>query len=75
MHTFTCKLLFDFSEDDHEFLQEVTITGQQGDEEMVSRKKGGSDIQEGFLNPTACLHLGDALLFTVNTRHYPQYDT
>lgn len=28
----------------------------------------------GVLNPTTCLHLGDVILFTVNTRHYPQYD-
>ncbi|XP_033488068.2 uncharacterized protein LOC117260235 [Epinephelus lanceolatus] len=28
----------------------------------------------GVLNPTTCLHLGDILLFTVDTRHYPQYD-
>lgn len=28
----------------------------------------------GVLNPTTCLHLSDVLLFTVDTRHYPQYD-
>ncbi|KAK6297050.1 hypothetical protein J4Q44_G00331920 [Coregonus suidteri] len=28
----------------------------------------------GILNPTACLHLGDILLFTVSRQHYPQYD-
>lgn len=28
----------------------------------------------GVLNPTTCLHLGDILLFTVSTDHYPQYD-
>ncbi|XP_054650319.1 uncharacterized protein si:dkey-103g5.4 isoform X2 [Dunckerocampus dactyliophorus] len=28
----------------------------------------------GIVNPTACLHLGDVLLFTVSTQHYPFYD-
>lgn len=28
----------------------------------------------GILNPTACLHQGDTLLFTVTRQHYPQYD-
>ncbi len=47
-----------------------------------SRKGNKSDIEEdasetsetGVLNPTTCLQLGDAILFTVDTRHYPQYD-
>lgn len=47
-----------------------------------SRKGNKSDVKEevretivnGILNPTACLHLGDVILFTVDTRHYPQYD-
>ncbi|XP_043114159.1 uncharacterized protein si:dkey-103g5.4 isoform X4 [Puntigrus tetrazona] len=28
----------------------------------------------GVLNPTACLHPADILLFTVTQQHYPQYD-
>ncbi|XP_076832108.1 uncharacterized protein LOC143477416 [Brachyhypopomus gauderio] len=28
----------------------------------------------GVMNPTACLHLDDILLFTVSKQHYPQYD-
>ncbi|XP_056613166.1 uncharacterized protein si:dkey-103g5.4 isoform X2 [Triplophysa dalaica] len=28
----------------------------------------------GILNPTACLHPGDILLFTVTEQHFPQYD-
>ncbi|KAL7831745.1 hypothetical protein AOLI_G00292930 [Acnodon oligacanthus] len=28
----------------------------------------------GVMNPTACLHLEDILLFTVTHQHYPQYD-
>lgn len=28
----------------------------------------------GVLNPAACFHLGDVILFTVDTRHYPLYD-
>ncbi|XP_044059103.1 uncharacterized protein si:dkey-103g5.4 isoform X2 [Siniperca chuatsi] len=44
-----------------------------------SRKGNKSDFKEevretGVLNPTTCLHLGDVILFTVDTRHYPQYD-
>ncbi|XP_057206531.1 uncharacterized protein LOC130564467 [Triplophysa rosa] len=34
-----------------------------------------SDRQPGgVLNPTACLHPGDILLFTVTQQHFPQYD-
>ncbi|CAK6968135.1 uncharacterized protein si:dkey-103g5.4 isoform X2 [Scomber scombrus] len=47
-----------------------------------SRSRNKSDIKEegretgatGVVNPTTCLHLGDVILFTVNARHYPQYD-
>ncbi|TWW77242.1 hypothetical protein D4764_12G0006320 [Takifugu flavidus] len=28
----------------------------------------------GILNPAACFHLSDVILFTVDTRHYPLYD-
>ncbi|KAK7156390.1 hypothetical protein R3I94_006451 [Phoxinus phoxinus] len=36
---------------------------------------GTSDMRPGgVLNPTACLHPGDILLFTVTQQHYPQYD-
>ncbi|XP_077467722.1 uncharacterized protein LOC144083614 [Stigmatopora argus] len=53
---------------------------------MENISSGGSRIPEsktdesseslgGILNPTTCLQLGDVLLFTVTTRHYPQYDT
>ncbi|XP_067222023.1 uncharacterized protein si:dkey-103g5.4 isoform X5 [Chanodichthys erythropterus] len=34
-----------------------------------------SDMRPGgVLNPTACLHPGDILLFTLTQQHYPQYD-
>uniref|UniRef100_A0A087XIS7 Uncharacterized protein n=1 Tax=Poecilia formosa TaxID=48698 RepID=A0A087XIS7_POEFO len=43
--------------------------------------KDPSDVEDqsvssvaGVLNPTTCLQLGDVLLFTVSTRHYPLYD-
>ncbi|XP_035765652.1 uncharacterized protein si:dkey-103g5.4 [Neolamprologus brichardi] len=47
-----------------------------------SQSSAGADINgkgrrpsiSGVLNPTACLHLGDVILFTVSPRHYPQYD-
>lgn len=28
----------------------------------------------GVLNPAACFHLGDVILFSVDTHHYPLYD-
>ncbi|TRY84875.1 hypothetical protein DNTS_017991, partial [Danionella cerebrum] len=31
-------------------------------------------LPEGVLNPAACLHPGDILLFTVTQQHYPMYD-
>lgn len=56
----------------------------EGGREMNSSSRRGNkgDIEEnvreisvtGVLNPTACFHLGDVILFTVDTRHYPQYD-
>ncbi|KAJ7990490.1 hypothetical protein DPEC_G00300860 [Dallia pectoralis] len=33
-----------------------------------------SSSSVGVLNPTACLHLGDTLLFTVSRQLYPKYD-
>ncbi|XP_030633960.1 uncharacterized protein si:dkey-103g5.4 [Chanos chanos] len=34
----------------------------------------GNSRSSGLLNPIACLHLGDILLFTVSKHHFPQYD-
>lgn len=47
-----------------------------------SRRVNTGDVEEkvrdmsatGVLNPTGCFHLGDVILFTVDTSHYPQYD-
>ncbi|XP_057695565.1 uncharacterized protein si:dkey-103g5.4 isoform X2 [Corythoichthys intestinalis] len=39
-----------------------------------SKKGESKESATGILNPTTCLHLGDVILFTVSTRHYPQYD-
>lgn len=40
--------------------------------------EGGVDEEvrriTGVLNPIACLHLGDVVLFTVDRHHYPEYD-
>lgn len=73
-----------FLERDSDVLWEVTNieTISHGVGEMNSRKVNQSDVKEqvreasviGVLNPTTCLHLGDVILFTVDTRHYPQYD-
>ncbi|XP_038549320.1 uncharacterized protein si:dkey-103g5.4 [Micropterus salmoides] len=72
------------AERDSDVLWEVTNieTISHGVGEMNSRKVNQSDVKEqvreasvtGVLNPTTCLHLGDVILFTVDTRHYPQYD-
>lgn len=73
-----------FLEEDSDFLWEVTKVGNisHGGREIDSSRTGGNkiDMKEevrsvtGVLNPTTCLHLGDVILFTVDTRHYPQYD-
>lgn len=39
-----------------------------------SMEEGEVSSGTAVLNPTICLHLDDILLFTVNTRQYPQYD-
>ncbi|XP_047191720.1 uncharacterized protein si:dkey-103g5.4 isoform X2 [Scophthalmus maximus] len=72
------------AEDDSDFLWEVTKVeniSHEGKERNSSRTRGNkSDVKEdvrevtGVLNPTTCLHLGDVILFTVDTHHYPQYD-
>ncbi|XP_041849904.1 uncharacterized protein si:dkey-103g5.4 isoform X3 [Melanotaenia boesemani] len=70
------------AEKDYDFFHEVSSVENTsyGGRDINSRKWRGdeSDMEEsslsGVLNPTTCLHLGDILLFTVNTLHYPQYD-
>lgn len=71
-------------EEDSDFLWEVNETENisYGRRDMNSSRTRGnkSDVKQemrsatGILNPTACLHLGDVILFTVDTHHYPQYD-
>lgn len=46
---------------------------ERGDKADINGKGRRPSIS-GVLNPTACLHLGDVILFTVSPRHYPQYD-
>lgn len=64
-------------------INKVENISQVGKEMNSSSRRGNvADIEEelreisvaGVLNPTTCLHLGDIILFTVDTRHYPQYD-
>ncbi|GLD57322.1 uncharacterized protein AKAME5_000956100 [Lates japonicus] len=72
------------AEEDSDFLWKVSKVENisHGGREMNSTRMRGnkSDMREdvrsvtGVLNPTACLHLGDVILFTVDTRHYPEYD-
>ncbi|KAM3615726.1 uncharacterized protein V6R79_006907 [Siganus canaliculatus] len=47
-----------------------SVTGSEKDIKEEVEEVGTS----GLLNPTACLHLGDIMLFTVDTSHYPEYD-
>lgn len=42
----------------------------QGSSSRGSRNKEATQV----MNPIACLHLEDILLFTVTKQHYPQYD-
>lgn len=42
---------------------------------MGSASRGASNSEATqVMNPIACLHLDDILLFTVTRHHYPQYD-
>ena len=73
-------LCFCFLESETDLLWEVTEVDGGRDMNSSSRRGDKRDVTEevreiaGVLNPTACLHLGDFILFTVDTRHYPQYD-
>ncbi len=53
--------------------QEINSTSRRGNEKNIDEKVKEVNVT-GVLNPTACLHLGDVILFTVSNRHYPQYD-
>ncbi|XP_030237257.1 uncharacterized protein LOC115561364 isoform X2 [Gadus morhua] len=62
---------------------EATTHGHQdkntSDEGGASSNVGWGSLNDvpavsGVMNPTACLQLGDVLLFTVTTHYYPQYD-
>lgn len=61
-------------------VENITNVGQEMNSSSRTGNRGDMKEQEremsvtGVLNPTACLHLGDVMLFTVNTHHYPQYD-
>ncbi|XP_062417626.1 uncharacterized protein LOC119229096 [Pungitius pungitius] len=68
-------VLWEVTEDEHVSREEIEINSS-------SRMGNKSDTKEevkdtsvpGVLNPTTCLRLGDVILFTVDTRLYPQYD-
>ncbi|XP_061576517.1 uncharacterized protein LOC133442524 [Cololabis saira] len=68
------------TEEDYDFLHVVTSIeniSHAGKEKNPRKWRGDERViwEEGrVLNPTTCLHLGDILLFTVDTNHYPQYD-
>lgn len=42
--------------------------------EEINKENKRKMSVNGVLNPAACFHLGDVILFTVDTRHYPLYD-
>lgn len=49
-------------------------TSERRDDEGGVEEKVEKVSVTGVLNPAACFHLGDVILFTVDTRHYPLYD-
>lgn len=53
--------------------REVDADDRRADEGDVKEKVERTSMA-GVLNPVACLHVGDVILFTVDTRHYPVYD-
>lgn len=74
--TFCCSSLGGFSAN----LWEVTTVSQElrdMNSSSSSRTRSAEDVEEplnGVPNPTACLHVGDIILFTLSTHHYPEYD-
>lgn len=58
---------------EEEGLRGSTSSSVGGD--RTPRVGGGNwNASVGVLNPTACLQLGDVLLFSVSREHHPQYD-
>lgn len=53
--------------------REVDASERRANEGGVKEKVEKTSMA-GVLNPVACFHLGDVILFTVDTRHYPLYD-
>lgn len=53
--------------------REVDASDRRANEGGVKEKVEKTSMA-GVLNPVACFHLGDVILFTVDTRHYPLYD-
>lgn len=74
--TFCCSSTGGFSAN----LWEVTTVSQElrdMNSSSSSRTRSAEDVEEplnGVPNPTACLHVGDIILFTLSTHHYPEYD-
>ncbi|XP_016525650.1 uncharacterized protein si:dkey-103g5.4 isoform X2 [Poecilia formosa] len=73
------------TDEEYEVLDEISGVENISDAKREPRfrqwSKDPSDVEDqsvssvaGVLNPTTCLQLGDVLLFTVSTRHYPLYD-
>lgn len=58
---------------DVENVREVDVNERKANEGDVEENVGKTNVT-GVLNPAACFHLGDVILFTVDTRHYPLYD-
>lgn len=53
--------------------REAAFTNGGTDEEDEKESMRKTSVT-GVLNPAACFHLGDVILFTVDARHYPLYD-
>ncbi|XP_060928461.1 uncharacterized protein si:dkey-103g5.4 [Limanda limanda] len=62
---------------EEDILQEDTRGGEMNSSRTRAYKRDMKEEERGVtgvLNPTTCLQLGDIILFTVDTGHYPLYD-
>lgn len=65
-----------------DFWEIADVENGSRERDANDRRANEGDIKEkvektnvnGILNPVACFHLGDVILFTVDGRHYPLYD-
>lgn len=77
METVYCSSLGGFPAN---MLEVTTVGDGLGDVNSSSRSgrarssEDADELLNGIPNPTACLQLGDVILFTLSSLHYPEYD-